>query len=432
MNERKVTRGIALFVVSAAVAAACSSGSSNNGAQGGGNQDGAASSSGGASSGASGGGSGATSSGSGSGGAGSSGGSGAGASSGSADATVQDALAEAGREGSAASSGSSGGSGSSSGSTGALPPSCRAGGAGMTNCGASSESCCTSIEVPGGTFFRNYTNIASLDGGVGYESNPATLSGFRLDKYLVTVGRFRQFVSAWNGGSGYTPPSGSGKHTHLNGGQGVVDELDAGYEPGWLTSDNVNVAPTDSNLGCNRYQATWTSTAGTQENLPINCVTWQEAYAFCIWDDGFLPSEAEFGYAAGGGSQQREYPWGSADPGTASQYAIFNCLYPTRVDAGYCTDVSNIAPVGTATLGAGLWGHLDLSGEEQQWVLDYDDAYQDPCSDCADLSNLGGIYRVYRGSSYEMIKLYLPATYRDYYTPTMRNVAIGFRCARTP
>jgi formylglycine-generating enzyme required for sulfatase activity len=38
-----------------------------------------------------------------------------------------------------------------------------------------------------------------------------------------------------------------------------------------------------------------TSSAGSKENLPINCVNWWESYAFCIWDGGFLPSEAEWG-----------------------------------------------------------------------------------------------------------------------------------------
>jgi len=61
-------------------------------------------------------------------------------------------------------------------------------------CGAAGESCCTSPEVTGGTFYRTYTNDGS---GPTAEADPATVSSFRLDKYDVTVGRFRQFVSAW-------------------------------------------------------------------------------------------------------------------------------------------------------------------------------------------------------------------------------------------
>jgi formylglycine-generating enzyme required for sulfatase activity len=200
------------------------------------------------------------------------------------------------------------------------PPSCAPGGPGMSDCGAASESCCTSLEVTGGTYYRTY----SWDPNVGPagEADPATVSSFRLDKYLVTVGRFRQFVNAWNGGAGYTPPAGSGKHVHLNGGLGLVnvgDDAGLAYEPGWVATDDVNVAPTSTNLNCigaNDYPtATWTPSASTQENLPINCVNWYEAYAFCIWDDGFLPSEAEWEYAAAGGNQEREFPWGSTAPG---------------------------------------------------------------------------------------------------------------------
>lgn len=101
-----------------------------------------------------------------------------------------------------------------------MPASCAAGGDGMTNCGpggSGSESCCTSLEVmaafesEASPFYRTYTY-----GETSSYADPATVSGFRLDEYLVTVGRFRQFVAAWTGG--YYPAAGSGIHAHLHGG----------------------------------------------------------------------------------------------------------------------------------------------------------------------------------------------------------------------
>jgi formylglycine-generating enzyme required for sulfatase activity len=321
----------------------------------------------------------------------------------------------------------------------------------MTNCGpggGGTESCCTSLEVQGGTYYRTYDlpfgvddaglPVATLaaDGGPRNQADPATVSSFRLDKYLVTVGRFRQFVTAWNDGSSWLPPAGSGKHTHLNGGQGLANIASAEtYEPGWVTLDNSTIAPTNVNLACDSTYFTWTASAGSNEDLPINCVNWYEAYAFCIWDGGFLPSEAEWEYAAAGGSQQREFPWGSTDPGTGHQYAIYGCYYQSGT--GNCNippaaGVTNIAPVGTATQGAGLWGQLDLAGDMWEWNMDYWDGvspYVDSCADCANLRATS--YRVIRGGDFSSGALVLlpPARYGD--TPTDR-MGIGLRCARTP
>jgi formylglycine-generating enzyme required for sulfatase activity len=290
------------------------------------------------------------------------------------------------------------------------------------------------VEVVGGATYTYYRTYANSGSGPTGEADPATVSGLRLDKYLVTVGRFRQFVTAWNGGAGWTPAAGSGKHTHLNGGNGLANSATAGtYESGWLASDDGNLAPTNANLACYTADATWTNTAGSQENLPINCVNWWEAQAFCIWDGGFLPSEAEWEYAAAGGPEQREYPWGATAPGTACpgtgcEYAIYYCYYPSG--AGSCSNsgVTNIAPVGTANLGAGLWGQLDLSGEMIEWTLDSNGTYVDPCTNCAYLPS--GSFRVLRGGRYDGAVSLPPDRHVD--TPNSRSIEYGFRCARTP
>jgi formylglycine-generating enzyme required for sulfatase activity len=314
---------------------------------------------------------------------------------------------------------------------GAFAPSCQGEGPGLSGCGADAESCCTSLEVPGGTFFQNYPNAAAGTAGFGL---PATVSGFRLDKYLVTVGRFRQFVAALKGG--WLPAAGSGKHTHLNAGRGLIDGAapsDAGtvYETGWLASDDGNIAPTDANLNCDAVGVypTWTSTVGAQEDLPITCVNWYEAYAFCIWDGGFLPSSPEWEYVAAGGIDQREYPWGSTAPGTSNQYAIYGCYYPG--ESGACSGVANIAPVGTANLGAGKWGQLDLAGETWEWVIDRNFV---SCTDCAGLTPFSAtIGWQSRGGTFDSPASYItPLASAGGGTGSLSVRVGGIRCARGP
>ena len=78
------------------------------------------------------------------------------------------------------------------------------------------------------------------------------------------------------------------------------------YTDGLVADKNALVTA----LGCHQF-STWTNTpdtVGTGETRPIDCVTWYEAQAFCIWDGGRLPTEAEWNYVAAG-SQQRVYPW---------------------------------------------------------------------------------------------------------------------------
>jgi formylglycine-generating enzyme required for sulfatase activity len=304
--------------------------------------------------------------------------------------------------------------------------------------------------VPGGTFYRNYDGMSYSD-----QSHPATISGFRLDRFEITVGRFRQFVAAIVGG--WLPPAGSGKHAHLNGGRGLATTGDSGapYETGWdpawsallptggpqwdmhLTGTAAVGAPT-----CDPGVATWTPSPGDYERLPINCIDWYDAYAFCIWDadrqmvPGFLPSAAEWNYAAAGGSEQRVYAWGNMPPGSDTMLAIWSDYYG---QSGGQISVFNIAPVGSAPAGNGRWGQSDLTGNLFEWNLDLypDDAM--PCTDCDDTT---GHYTVpdgathsapiLRGGAFNNALSALPVSQMQASMPGLNHINVGARCARVP
>jgi formylglycine-generating enzyme required for sulfatase activity len=190
----------------------------------------------------------------------------------------------------------------------------------------------------------------------------------------------------------------------------------------------------NDSLECESSLFTWTRSPADNEKLPMNCITWFEAYAFCIWDGGFLPSEAEYMFASAGGSEQRKYPWGSQEPGTANQYAIYGCNYPDG--SGTCDGtrgtIRNIGAVGTAKLGAGRWGHLDLVGNLQESLLDYFGTYGNPCTDCANLAVASG--RAPRDGYFsDPDATHLLSSYHNNgFYPANRFATFGFRCARSP
>jgi sulfatase modifying factor 1 len=324
--------------------------------------------------------------------------------------------------------------------TGPLPggpsASCLAGGVGLSDCGDGGESCCASTEIPGGTYERTY----GLDGGAA-PSDPVTVSGFRLDTYEVTAARFTRYVTYLTSTNGAAPADGSGKHTHLNDKNGLVNAASpGGYEAGWDATHWNQYVPTGASAGTNwttdltcisglTAQTTYTA---ADQRLPINCVTWYAAYAFCIWDGGFLPSEAEWEYAAAGGGEQRAYPWGSTDPGTQSQYADYGCYYPSG--GGLCSPgLQNTEPAGAIGGGAGKWGQRDLAGNLSEWTRDaYEVTYVSPCVDCAFLAPPSATPEfVIRGGSYVDKAPALHPSVRSprdasgYYTT-------GFRCAKSP
>lgn len=270
------------------------------------------------------------------------------------------------------------------------------------------ESCCASLEVPAGSFMMGASESDELAYADERPEHLATLSKFRLDKYEVTVGRFRRFVDGWRFEK---PPPGAGAHPHVTG---------SGWKSVWddrlpETLEELEVEL----LSCG--DSTWL--AG-DDSLPINCVSWFEAFVFCAWDGGRLPTEAEWEYAASGG-ENRMYPWGEALP--APDLLVFHCAYDGDPEACGLLD---IAPVGSRPLGRGKWGHLDLSGNMYEWVLDVFDLYTgEECTDCANALNVP--VRVIRGGAWVNDDAeYFRASFRNTATPGYRDLDVGIRCVR--
>jgi len=99
--------------------------------------------------------------------------------------------------------------------------------------------------------------------------------------------------------------------------------------------------------------------------------------------------------------------------------------------SGSCSGVTNIAPVCTATLGAGVWAQLDLADNLWEWNLDwYTTPYVELCTDCAYLT--AAFHRVLRGGYFDDDASYLLPPVRNLDSPSFRYDYIGLRCARVP
>ncbi len=282
------------------------------------------------------------------------------------------------------------------------------------------ESCCAAADVPGGTFNR-----------LNNPAFPATVSTFKLDVYEVTVGRFRAFVNAGKGTKKSPPADGSGANPKFAG-SGWQAAFNAG-----LTDDKeafVDAIKCDPAL----YDA-YGERPGVNDTLPMNCTTWFEAMAFCIWDGGRLPTETEWNYAAAGGSEQRGAPWGGGDEvpidKTRASYGCQSGDSIADLGAPLCT-FKNYTAVGTLPMGKGRFGHADLAGNVWERVLDYfaDPFRLTPCNDCADLQATP-VGRGIRGGAINWGADFQRTSDRTAVNSEpleTRTNTVGIRCARNP
>ncbi len=279
----------------------------------------------------------------------------------------------------------------------ATPPSC---GGGVAICGNGSETCCASLPVPGGMFSRSYDGVSTTFTDDRYK---ATLTAFTLDKYEVSVARFQKFIDAYPASK---PAVGTGKNPR--------DAVDIGWKSEWTPLLPAAKTDLQSSLLCDGL----TSQAAS---APVRCVTWYVAQAFCIWDQGRLPTEAEWNFSASGGNQQRVYPW--SVPATSTAIGATNAVYG---------GVSGPSAPGSHPNGNGSYGHADLAGNLNEWVFDnFVTPYPtDTCVDCA--NHTAATSRGVRGGSYASVAGAIITSIRSGFPSDMRDDTVGFRCARDP
>ncbi len=266
------------------------------------------------------------------------------------------------------------------------------------SCPSASEAGCGIVNLLGGTF--------ALGDNGAFRSSPVqraiTVSAFALDASEVTVARFQRF---WAAGHPAAPSR-------------------IAY-PGAVVPWSGAVQSPGTGAGCN-----WNVPG--REYHPVNCVDHPTAQAFCVWDGGRLPTEAEWEFAARdtlgvGLAAGRSYPWGEAVPSPTCDRAAWNQC--AGDDGGRTHRVGHY--MNTA-------GFFDLAGNVWEWTADLFAGYDDPAcwggrarTDPYCPRGASGYPAIRGGSWYSgSVTLLRAASRDDAYMPATQSPIVGLRCAR--
>lgn len=155
---------------------------------------------------------------------------------------------------------------------------------------------------------------------------------------------------------------------------------------------------------------------------PIVHVDWHDAAAFCDWVGGRLPTEAEWEYAARGGSAGRTYWWGDDFETDRANYNEECCGDPEPGDQWTST-----APVGSFP--PNEFGLYDMTGNVWEWVADWFGDYPSgPVTDPA--GGAAGVLRLARGGSWFNPPTVLRLSVRLMFDADGQTSNVGVRCAR--
>jgi formylglycine-generating enzyme required for sulfatase activity len=164
-----------------------------------------------------------------------------------------------------------------------------------------------------------------------------------------------------------------------------------------------------------KASATCTFDAGDPD-LPVSCVHWRDADAYCHFAGKRLPNEREWEYAARG-TMAIPFPWGT-------KASCTNALTLINDQSGL-TCARRPAPVGTHPSGASVFGVHDMSGNLEEWTADW---YAESLGPSA-APRAGAAY-VLRGGGWLSPPSMSRTTSRNWGSALEAGANVGFRCAR--
>ncbi len=191
--------------------------------------------------------------------------------------------------------------------------------------------------------------------------------------------------------------------------------------PYWLDRTEVTVSAYRACVEHNHCERPRKSSASCTFDLgdgalPVSCVRWADADAYCQSVQKRLPTEIEWEFAARGSSGYM-YPWGNR----FSDCKLANTLI--RDNSGRpCA--SHPSRVGSTQSNASVFGFLDMAGNVQEWTGDW---YTETLSD---LAPRAGASHTLRGGGWLSSPSRSRTTTRDWGSALEAGPNVGFRCAR--
>jgi len=182
-----------------------------------------------------------------------------------------------------------------------------------------------------------------------------------------------------------------------------------------------------------------------EANLPVDSVTWMEAKEYCRKVNKRLPTEAEWEYAARGGTTTQFY-WGDQMEAGKANFCDRECALNVRfpeISDGF----KNTAPVGSFPPNS--FGLHDMAGNVSEWTFDsYREGYyiisprENPRGallqvsrkpkegepDSLFLAERSASRKVVRGGVWETSAFMLRSSSRKVFYPGYRIEGVGFRC----